>query len=156
MNFNATLIGQSIFFLLFVIFCMKLVWPFVMRARSERKQQIADGLAAGERGKQDLELASKRATESLREAKQKAAEIISQGDKRGAELVEEAKAQAKAEADRLIAGAKAEMQQEVHRVREELRQSVADLAIKGAEKILRREIDANAHAELLSGIKQEL
>ena len=156
MNFNATLIGQSIFFFLFVIFCMKVVWPPIMRALSQRKQQIADGLAAGERGKHDLELAAKRATESLREAKQKVAEIISQGDKRGAEIVEEAKTQAKVEADRLIAGAKAEMEQEVHRVREELRQRVADLAIKGAEKILRREIDAKAHAELLAGIKQEL
>ncbi len=156
MNFNATLIGQSIFFILFVVFCMKVVWPPIMHALSQRKQNIADGLAAGERGKQDLELAAKRASETLREAKQQVTEIIAQGDKRGVEIVEEAKAQAKIEADRLIAGAKAEMEQEVHRVREELRQRVAELAVQGAEKILRREVDAKTHAALLATISQEL
>lgn len=156
MNINATLIGQSITFFVFVWFCMKFVWPPIMNALAERRKQIADGLAAGERGKHELELASKRAVENLHDAKQKAAEIIAQADKRAAQLVEEAKAAAKLEADRMIAGAQASIAQETVRAKEALRGQVAGLAVAGAEKILRREIDAKAHAELLDAIKNEL
>ncbi|BBP06065.1 F0F1 ATP synthase subunit B [Sulfuriferula plumbiphila] len=156
MNINATLIGQSITFFVFVWFCMKFVWPPIMNALAERRKQIADGLAAGERGKHELELASRRAVENLHEAKQKAAEIIAQADKRAAQLVEEAKAAAKLEAERMIAGAQASIAQETVRAREALRGQVAGLAVAGAEKILRREIDAKAHAELLDAIKNEL
>ncbi|HUW27118.1 MAG TPA: F0F1 ATP synthase subunit B [Sulfuriferula sp.] len=156
MNINATLIGQSITFFVFVWFCMKFVWPPIMNALAERRKQIADGLAAGERGKHELELASKRAVENLHEAKQKAAEIISQADKRAAQLVEEAKGVAKLEADRMIAGAQASIAQETVRAKEALRGQVAGLAVAGAEKILRREIDAKAHADLLDAIKNEL
>jgi F-type H+-transporting ATPase subunit b len=156
MNINATLLAQSIMFILFVWFCMKFVWPPIMNALGERKKQIADGLAAGERGKHELELASRRATESLHEAKQKAADVIVLAEKRASEIVEEAKGAAKEEGDRLVAGAKAEIEQEINRAREVLRQQVAELAVAGAEKILRREIDAKAHAELLTSLQNEI
>ena len=156
MNINATLIGQTITFFVFVMFCMKFVWPPIMNALAARKQQIADGLAAGERGKTELELAAKRATDSLREAKEKAAEVIAQAEKRAAQIVDEAKGAAKAEGDRLIVAAHAEIDQEATRARETLRENVAQLAVAGAEKILRREIDAKAHADLLEAIKKEL
>jgi len=156
MNINATLIGQSITFFVFVWFCMKFVWPPIMQALSERKKQIADGLAAGERGKHELELASKRASENLHESKQKAAEIIAQAEKRAVQLIEEAKNAAKAEGDRMIASAQASVAQETVRAKEALRAQVAELAVAGAEKILRREIDAKAHADLLIAIQNEL
>ena len=156
MNITATLIGQTITFFLFVWFCMKFVWPPIMNALVTRKQQIADGLAAGERGKHELELASKRAADNLRESKTSAAEVIAQAEKRAAQIVDEAKGVAKAEGDRLIVAAKAEIDQEATRARESLRESVATLAVAGAEKILRREVDATAHADLLEAIKKEL
>ena len=156
MNITATLIGQTITFFLFVWFCMKFVWPPIMNALATRKQQIADGLAAGERGKHELELASKRAADNLRASKSSAAEVIAQAEKRAAQIVDEAKGVAKAEGDRLIVAAKAEIDQEATRARETLRESVAALAVAGAEKILRREVDAKAHADLLEAIKKEL
>lgn len=156
MNINATLLGQAIMFIMFVWFCMKFVWPPIMQALETRKKQIADGLAAGERGKHELELAAKRFTQVLQEAKQSAADILAQAEKRATEIVEDAKNTAKQEGDRLLAGAKAEIDQEVFRAKEALRQQVADLAIAGAEKILRREVDAKVHAELLASIKTEL
>lgn len=156
MNINLTLIGQSITFAVFVWFCMKYVWPPIMAALAERKKLIADGLAAGERGKHELELASKRAAEVLRDAKHQAAEVIAQAEKRGVQIVEEAKNAAKAEGDRLLAAARAEIEQEANRAREMLREQVAALAVAGAERILRREIDAKAHADLLEALKKEL
>lgn len=156
MNINATLLAQTIMFILFVWFCMKFVWPPIMHALGERKKQIADGLAAGERGKHELELASRRATESLHDAKQKAAEVIALAEKRASEIIEEAKGTAKEEGDRLVAGAKAEIEQEINRAREVLRQQVAELAVAGAEKILRREVDAKAHGDLLTALKNEI
>lgn len=156
MNINMTLLGQTIMFFMFVWFCMKFVWPPIVNALAARKQLIADGLAAGERGKHELELASKRSAEVLHDAKVKASEIIAQAEKRSAQIVDEAKNAAKAEGDRMIAAAKAEMDQELFRVKEALRQQVADIAVAGAEKILRREIDAKAHAELLTAIKEQL
>lgn len=156
MNINLTLLGQSIMFFMFVWFCMKFVWPPITEALSQRKQQIADGLAAGERGRHDLELAAKRSSDILRETKQKASDIVAQAEKRGVQIVEEAKSSAKAEGDRLLAGAKAEIEQEVFRAKESLRSQVAELAVAGAEKILRREVDAKAHAELLATLKSEL
>lgn len=156
MNINATLLAQTIMFVLFVWFCMSFVWPPIMSALASRQKQIADGLAAGERGKHELELAAKRASQELHGAKEKASEIIALAEKRAAEIVDEAKGNAKVEGERIIAGAKAEIDQEVNRAKEGLRQQVADLAIAGAEKILRREIDAKAHAEMLGAIAKEL
>ena len=156
MNINLTLIAQAVAFGIFIWFCAKFVWPPLLRAIEARQKQIADGLAAAERGKQDLELASKRAEDVVREARERAQDILSQADKRAAELVEEAKNQAKAEGDRMIAGAKAEIDQEVFRAKESLRSQVAVLAVQGAEKILRREVDAKAHADLLNAVTAEL
>lgn len=156
MDINATLVGQVIWFAFFIWFVMKLVWPYFQRIIAERQKTIADGLAAGERGRLELESAGQRAQESLAEARARAAEVISHAEKRAAEIVAEAKNAAKAEGDRLIAGAKAEVEQQATRAKEQLREQVAALAIAGAGKILRREVDAKAHAELLAQLKTEL
>ena len=156
MNINATLIGQSITFFFFVWFCMKFVWPPIMQALEARKKQIADGLAAGEQGRQNLSTAEKRSADMLAEGKAKAAEIVALGEKFKSETMEQAKVLAKAEADRIVAAAKAEIEQEVARAKESLRNSVADLAVAGASKILKREVDAKAHADLLREIQQKL
>lgn len=156
MNINMTLIGQSITFAIFVWFCMKFVWPPIVGALEARKKQIADGLAAADRGKHELELAAKRASETLHEAKIKASEIIAQAEKRAGQIVDEAKNAAKDEGDRMIGAAKAEIEQESHRAREALRGEVAALVVAGAGKVLRREVDAKAHADLLEAIKNEL
>ena len=156
MNINMTLIGQSITFSLFVWFCMKFVWPPIMGALDARKKLIADGLAAADRGKHELELAAKRASETLHDAKIKASEIIAQAEKRAGQVVEEAKGTAKGEGDRMITAALAEIEQESHRAREALRSEVAALVVAGATKVLRREVDAKAHADLLEAIKNEL
>ena len=156
MNINMTLIGQSITFAVFVWFCMKFVWPPIVSALEVRRKQIADGLAAADRGKHELELAAKRASETLHEAKLKASDIIAQAEKRAMQIVDEAKGAAKEEGDRMIASAKAEIEQESHRARESLRGDVAALVVAGASKVLRREINAQAHADLLEAIKNEL
>ncbi|MDX8385786.1 MAG: F0F1 ATP synthase subunit B [Gallionella sp.] len=156
MNINATLLAQTIMFALFVWFCMKFVWPPIMTALEERKKLIADGLAAAERAKHDLELAAKRSAEILREAKEKAGDVIANAEKRGSEIVEEEKSKAKQEADRIIAGAQAEIDQEVFRAKEHLRTEVSAVALAGASKILGREIDAAAHDDLLDKLVAEI
>lgn len=156
MNFNATLIGQSITFIFFVWFCMKFVWPPIMNALETRKKQIADGLAAADRGKHELELAAKKAGDNMRDAKAQAAEVIALAEKRAAQIVEEAKTAAKEEGDRQLAVAQANIEQEANRARESLREQVAALAVAGAEKILRREVNAQTHADLLGQLKAEL
>ena len=156
MNINATLLGQTIMFAMFVWFCMKFVWPPIMAALDARKKQIADGLAAGERGKHDLELAAKRSAEVLREAKEKAADIIALGDKRASEIVEEAKAKAEVEAGNIRTRANSEIEQEVFRAKEQLRTQVSGVALAGAGKILGREIDAKTHNDLLEKLLTEI
>ncbi len=156
MNINLTLIGQSITFFFFVWFCLKFVWPPIMGALVDRKKLIADGLAAGEKGKHDLDLAEKRVVTKLKEAKGKAAEIINHAEKRAGEIVDEAKDHAKVEAERIVAGAQSDIEQEVNRAREELRKSVADLAIVGASKILEKEVDAKAHAKMVDNLVAQL
>jgi len=156
MNFNATLIGQSITFIFFVWFCMKFVWPPIMNALETRKKQIADGLAAADRGKHELELAAKKAGDNMRDAKAQAAEVIAQAEKRAAQIIEEAKVAAKEEGNRQLAAAQANIAQETNRTRESLREQVAGLAVAGAEKILRREVNAQTHADLLGQLKAEL
>jgi len=155
-NLNSTLFAQLVVFFILALFTMKFVWPPIVKALDERARKVADGLAAAERGKHDLELATKRSVEALREGKEKSSELLAQTEKRAAMMIEEAKAQAKIEADRIVASGKAEAEQEALRAKEILRDQVAALAVSGAEKILRREIDAKAHADLLSAIKQEL
>ena len=156
MNINLTLLAQAVSFAILIWFTVKFVWPPLMGAIETRQKTIADGLAAAERGKLDLELATKRSAESLREGKEKVAGLLAQAEKHGAQIIEEAKAAAKIEADRIVAGAKAEIEQESLRAREALRDQVAILAVAGAEKILLREIKAQDHAELLAKIKQDL
>ncbi|MAT66525.1 MAG: F0F1 ATP synthase subunit B [Gammaproteobacteria bacterium] len=156
MNFNATLIGQMIAFVVFVWFCMKYVWPPMMKALDERKKTIADGLAAAERGQREQELAEERAREQLVEAKQQAQEIISRAEKRASEIVEEAKADARTEGERMIAAARNELDQELNRVKEQLRSQVAAIAVSGASKVLEREVDEKTHDELLSKLAAQI
>ncbi len=156
MNINFTLIAQAIAFAVLIWFTVKFVWPPLLVAIEKRQKEIADGLAAAQEGKSALEQAAKKSEASLNEAKQKAAEIIGQAEKRATQIVEEAKNNAKAEGDRIIAGAKAEIDQEVNRAKEGLRAQVSSLAVAGAEKILRREIDAKAHSDMLNQLASEL
>lgn len=156
MNINLTLFMQAAAFAAFIWFTARFVWPHLMRAIEARQKAIADGLAAGEQGRQSLQTAEKRANEVTAEAKAKAGEIVAQGERIKAETVEHAKAEAKAEADRIVAAAKAEIAQEVARAKESLRGQVAELAVAGASKILKREVDAKAHADLLREIQKQL
>ena len=156
MNLNATLFAQIVVFFILAWFTMKFVWPPIMKALDERATKIADGLAAAERGRHSLELASKNSADTIREGKEKVAEVLAQAEKRAQEIIEAAKQQAKTEADMVVAGAKAEIEQEAARVKESLRERVAELAIAGAEKTLRREVDVKAHASMLAAIKQDL
>ncbi len=156
MNINLTLLMQAAAFAAFIWFTAKFVWPPLMRAIDTRQKQIADGLAAGEQGRQSLASTEKRIADMMAEAKTRSSEIIAQGDKLKTETIDAAKAQAKAEADRILAGAKAEIEQEIMRAKEALRNQVADLAVAGAAKILKREVDAKAHADLLAAIRQQL
>jgi len=154
-EFNVTLLGQAITFAILVWFTMKFVWPPLTNMMEERAKRIADGLAAAERGKQDLEAAEKRVADEVRKAKQQAMEIIATAEKRATQIVDEAKDNASTEGARIVADAKGQIDQEVMRAKEALREHVAQLAVVGAEKILRKEIDAAKHADLLSSIKAE-
>ena len=156
MNLNATLFAQIVVFFILAWFTMKFVWPPIMKALDERATKIADGLAAAERGKQSLDLAAKRSAETVREGKEKVAEVLANADQRALQIIEAAKAQAKLEADKIFAAANAEIEQEAARVKESLRERVAELAVAGAEKILRREVDVKVHADMLASIKQDL
>ena len=156
MNINLTLFTQAAAFALFIWFTVRFVWPPLLRAIENRQKQIADGLAAGEQGRKSLEISSREAEQVVQTARERAAEIVSQAEKRGTQMIEEARASARVEGDREVAAAKAEIEQEVTRAREQLRDQVAQLAVAGAEKILRREVDAKAHAQLLDSIKAQL
>ncbi len=156
MNINATLIGQSIAFAVFVIFCMKYVWPPLIAAIEERQKRIADGLAASDRAEKDLELAQKRATEHLKEAKQQAAEIIEQAKRRATQIVDEETQRGHDEREKILQQGKAEVEAERNRVKEDLRKQVAQLAVVGAERILSREIDAAAHSDIVEKLVTEL
>jgi F-type H+-transporting ATPase subunit b len=156
MNINLTMLMQAVGFGLFIWFTAKFVWPPLMRAVETRQRQIAEGLAAGEQGRQSLVTAEKRVADLIAEAKAKASEIVATGEKFKAETIDQAKVEAAAERERIIAAAKAEAQQEYATAREQLRNQVADLAVAGAAKILQREIDARAHAALLDDIRRGL
>lgn len=156
MNITATLIGQMLFFVVFVWFTMKFVWPMITTAMAERQKKIADGLAAADRAAKDLELAQDKAAAALREAKVEAGKIIELANKRAAEIVDEAKQQARVEGDRILAAAKAEVDQDAHRAREQLRKQVSALAVAGAEKILAKSVDQQAHSDLLEKLAAEL
>jgi F-type H+-transporting ATPase subunit b len=156
MNINFTLFAQAATFAVFIWFTARFVWPHLSRAIETRQKHIAEGLAAAERGKQDLEQAAVRTADMLRQARQQAQDVLAQAEKRASQIIEEAKVAANDEGARLIAGAKAEIDQEVSRARETLRAQVAALAVAGAEQILRREVDAKTHADLLASVQQQL
>ena len=155
-SINFTLIAQAIAFAVLIWFTVKFVWPPLLSAIETRQKEIADGLAAASEGRNALEVAAKKSEKTLNEAKQKASEIIGQAEKRGSQIVEDAKGAAKAEGDRIRAGAKAEIEQELNRAKEGLRSQVSTLAIAGAEKILRKEINASAHSDMLAKLAAEL
>ncbi len=156
MNINATLIGQSITFFIFVWFCFKYIWPPIRNAMAEREQAIADGLQAADRAEHDLVLAKEKVAKELHKAKLEGSAIIEQANKRSAQIVDEAKQQAVEEGNRLKVAAQAEIDQEVNRAREKLRGQVSTLAIAGAEKILQTSIDVNVHRELVDKLAAEL
>ena len=156
MNINATLIGQTIAFIVFVWFCKKYVWPPLMSAIEERQKKIADGLAASERAEKDLELAQEKASSQLKDAKAQAAEIIEQAKKRASALVEEETQRGQSEREKIIAQGYAEIEAERNRAKEELRKQVAMLAVAGAQQILQREIDASAQSDIVEKLVTEL
>jgi F-type H+-transporting ATPase subunit b len=156
MNINATLIGELIAFVVFVIFCMKFVWPPIMAAIEARQATIADGLAASDRAAKDLELAQEKAKAQLKEAKSEAASIVDAAKKHEAKIVAETAGKAQAEKEKILASAHAEIETERNQAKEELRKQVAVLAVAGAEKILERSIDATAHSDILDKLVAEL
>ena len=156
MDFNATLIGQTIAMIVFVWFCMKFIWPVIINAIEARQTEIADGLAAAEKGRASLSEAESASAKILGEARQQAKGILDQAQSRASEIVESARGEGEAEKKRLLASAEAELEVEMNRARDELRGEVAAIAIAGAEKILAREIDADAHRALLDGLSAKL
>lgn len=156
MNLNATLIAQIVVFMILWWFTMKFVWPPITKALDERATKIADGLAAADKAKSELASANQRVQQELSQSRDEIAKRIADAEKRGNALVEEAKARAATEAAKIVADAKAEADQLIVQAREALREQVAGLAVKGAEQILRREVSAQVHADLLSRLKSEL
>jgi len=156
MNINFSLFTQAIVFAAFIWFTVRFIWPPLLRAIETRQKTIADGLAAGEQGRKSLEASSRQAEQTVNDARARAADILAQAEKRSAQMIDEARNAAKEESGREKAAAKAEIEQERTRAREQLRDQVASLAIAGAEKILRREVDAKAHGQLLDDIKRQL
>jgi len=155
-NLNATLFAQFVVFFILAWFTMKFVWPPLMKALDERAEKIASGLAAADRGKAEMAAAEKRAQAELATARDEGQKRIGDAEKRAQAIIEDAKKAASEEAARIIAAAKADAEQQVTRARDELRAQVATLAVKGAEQILKREVNAAAHADLLNQLKTEL
>ena len=156
MDINMTILGQTLAFVLFVLFCMKFVWPPLMAAIEKRQKEIADGLSSADRAKKDLDLAQNKAMEQIKEAKQQAAEIIEQANKRRAQIIDEANQDAMGERENILTQARAEIEAERNRAKEELRKHVALLAVAGAEKILERQIDKAANSDLVDKLIAEL
>ncbi|MBU2568517.1 F0F1 ATP synthase subunit B [Methylotuvimicrobium sp. KM2] len=156
MSINATLIGQMITFALLVWFTMKFVWPPLYQSLEERKKRIADGLAAAEKGQEEMELAEKRAINVLKEAKEQSSDIVNLAQKRANEIVEESKDAAKKEGERLLVAAQAQIDQELQQVKESLRKEVSSLALNAAEQILSAEIDQAKHQEILNKVSNQI
>ena len=156
MNFNATLIGQTITFFVFVWICMKYIWPPLIAALEERNARISEGLAAAQRGQKDLEEAQAKVSDNLKDAKQQAQEIINQAQKRATEIVDEAKDIAREEADRIKSMATADIEQQVNSAKGELRKEVSLIALAGVEKILGREVNADAHDAVLNELVAQI
>ena len=156
MDFNLTLIGQTISMIVFVWICMRFIWPILMKVIEDRRKMIADGIAAGERGQRELAEARQGSEALLADARQKAMQVTELAQKRGNDLIAEAKNTAMAEGQRLVSQAKGEIANEQNRARDNLRKEVAALAVAGAAKVLGREVDAKAHAALLEELAAEL
>jgi len=156
MNINLTLFGQAISFAIFVWFCVKYVWPPIIKALEERETRIADGLAAADKGRRDLENAGQKVEVILQEGREKAQEFVTQSQRRGEDIVEQAKQSAIEEGDRLLVTARGRIDQERNEARESLRNEVAVLALSGAEQILMREVDATAHRDVLDKLTAEI
>lgn len=156
MSINATLFVQAIVFAILVWFTMKFVWPPIANALDERAKKIADGLAAADKAKSELSLANRRVEDELVKSRTESAARLADAERRGQALIEEAKARATEEAAKIVAAARVEADQQTVKAREALREQVAALAVRGAEQILRKEVNASVHAELLSRLKTEL
>jgi F-type H+-transporting ATPase subunit b len=156
MNINATLILQSIAMMIFVWFCMKFLWPPLLKAMDERRERIAEGLAASDRADKELEAAKVTVDQQIREARDKAGEIVDQANQRHSQILDQAKQDANSERSRQVTAAEAEIVQATNQAREELRRSVASLAVLGASQILEKEIDADNHRELLDKLIAEI
>lgn len=156
MDINATIIGQALGFLVLVWVTWKYIWPPLLGAIEDRQKKIADGLAAAERGQRSLDEAKTLANDSLREGREKAMQVVDQAHRRSNELIDEAKHTAVAEGERLVAAARSEILTETARARDGLRREVGALALAGAERLLGREVDAKAHAELLEQLATEI
>jgi len=156
MNINATLILQSIAMMIFVWFCMKFLWPPLLKAMDERRERIAEGLAASDRAEKELEAAKEVAGEQIREARDKAGEIVDQANQRHSQILDQAKDDAVTERKRQVTAAEADIAQAANQAREELRTSVAILAVLGASQILDKEVDAETHRQLLDQLIAEI
>lgn len=156
MNINITLVAVAIAFGIFIWFTAHFVWPVLMNKIEERQKKIADGLAAGEEGKRVLVEAERRSHSALQEARDRAQGMTSDSERRANQIIDEAKLQAKAEAERILAAAQDQIQQELTKAKGQLRDQVAVLAVAGAERILKREVDAKAHADMLAQLKAQL
>lgn len=156
MNITVTLIGQMVAFVLLIWFINKVLWGPLSKMMADRQKRIADGLAAADKGKHEMELAEKRAKDVLKDAKAQAAEILAQAHKRASEMEEEAKEKARGEAERILTAAQAEIDREVNQAKEQLRGHVASIALTGVEKILKKEIDAKTHNALLSDLATQI
>jgi F-type H+-transporting ATPase subunit b len=156
MNINATIIGQAIVFAILIWFSFKFIWPPLMKAIEDRQKKIADGLAAAERGQKELNQASGEAQGIVNEAREKALKIVDQANRRSNEIIEEARSTAIAEGQRLVGDARQEVALEQSRARDALRKDVAQLAVAGASRLLEREIDAKAHADLIEKLAREI
>ena len=156
MNINLTILGQAIAFFIFVVFCMKYVWPPVIAALQERQKKIADGLAASDRAAKDLELTQEKSAQELRQAKEQAAALIEQANKRANQIVEGSKEDARKEGEKILAQAQAEIEQQRIKARDALRAEIAAIAVAGAEKILETFVDADKHGDMLNKLVAEL
>ncbi|PAT33958.1 F0F1 ATP synthase subunit B [Vandammella animalimorsus] len=156
MNINSTLFFQAIVFLILVWFTMKFVWPPIVKALDERAQKIADGLAAADKAKSDLAAANQRVEQQLAQSRDETASLLADAERRAQAIVNEAKSRATQEAEKILAQAKSDADQQLAQARESLRDQVAVLAVKGAEQILRKEVNAGVHADLLNRLKAEL
>ena len=156
MSINATLFVQLVVFLILALFTMKFVWPPIAKALDERALKIADGLAAADKAKTDLAAANKRVEQELAQTRNETASRLADAERRAQAIIEEAKARASEEGNKIVAAARAEAEQQTVQAREALREQVAALAVKGAEQILRKEVDAGVHADLLNRLKTEL